>query len=261
MREKNLTGEQNILELQSVSLSFADKQILFDISFALENAKLYSIIGPNGAGKSTLLKCLNMLYRNWTGKIFLQGTNLRRLSQREIAGKVAFVSQQQPKMINYTVKDFLRLNRFAMQGAWSGLNSADNDALQFAIESTDIAEFLPRMLYTLSGGEAQKVFIAAALVQEPELLLLDEPTTYLDPRYQQEINLLLHNLKEKITILQVSHDVNSAAKYSDYLFLLKKGSLINQGEPAKMLNCEIMNELFDSNFHFLKHPKGFSVMV
>jgi len=257
------TGNSYILELRQVSLSLQGKRILQDISFGLQAGCSYTLLGPNGAGKSTLLKCLNRIHRNWEGEILIDGQSIRKCSQREIARQIGFVPQQNNLTSNYHVHEFLLLNRFARHGAWAGLDQADREAVEFAVEKTDISEFLGRRMNSLSGGEAQKVFIAAALVQQTPILLLDEPTTFLDPRYQNEVNQLLNELSrnEHITMLQVSHDINSAARFSDRLLLMKNGRLIKEGTPDELLNPETMNTLFETEFLFLNHPSGRRIMV
>lgn len=260
---ESAAAKKYVLELQQVSLTLQDAPILHDISFRLEAGRSYSLLGPNGAGKSSLLKCLNCIYHNWQGEIRINGQSSRELSQREIACRIGFVPQQHAVGSNYLVREFLLLSRFARHGAWDGLNKADREALEFAVERAQIAEFLERRLNSLSGGEAQKVFIAAALVQQTPILLLDEPTAFLDPRYQNEVNALLSDLnrQDHVTLLQVSHDVNSAAHFSDRLLLLKNGRLINEGTPEELLTPGTMNSLFDTEFLFLKHPSGRQIML
>ena len=257
------TENQYILELRQVSLTLQGKGILHDISFGLQAGCSYTLLGPNGAGKSTLLKCLNRIHQNWEGEILIGGRSSRELSQREIARHIGFVPQQNSLSTNYRVHEFLLLSRFAQHGAWAGLDQADRAALDFAVERARISEFLDRRMNSLSGGEAQKVFIAAALVQQTPILLLDEPTTFLDPRYQNEVNQLLSELSrnEHITMLQVSHDINSASRFSDRLLLMKNGRLIKEGTPDESLNPETMNNLFETEFLFLNHPDGRRIMI
>jgi len=250
------TEKKYVLELRQVSLTLQGKRILQDISFGLQAGRSYTLLGPNGAGKSTLLKCLNRIHNHWEGDILIQGESSRELSQREIVRRIGFVPQQNSITSNYHVHEFLLLSRFARHGAWAGLDKTDRDALEFAVERTRISEFLERRMNSLSGGEAQKVFIAAALVQQTPILLLDEPTTFLDPRYQNEVNQLLSELSrnEHITMLQVSHDINSASRFSDRLLLMKNGRMIKEGTPEELLNPETMNSLFETEFVFLNHP-------
>jgi len=257
------TEHSYILELRQVGLSLQGKRILQDISFGLQAGCSYTLLGSNGAGKSTLLKCLNRIHRDWEGEILIDGQSIRKCSQREIARQIGFVPQQNNLTSNYCVHEFLLLNRFAQHGAWAGLDQADREAVEFAVEKAGISEFLGRRMNSLSGGEAQKVFIAAALVQQTPILLLDEPTTFLDPRYQNEVNQLLNELSrnEHITMLQVSHDINSAARFSDRLLLMKNGRLIKEGTPDELLNPETMNTLFETEFLFLNHPSGRRIMI
>jgi len=257
------TKNKPILELRQVGLTLQGQQILHNISFNLQAGCSYTLLGPNGAGKSTLLKCLNRIQQNWTGDIIIQGESSRKLSQRQIARRIGFVPQQNSLSSNYRVHEFLLLSRFAQHGAWAGIDQADRQALDFAVERAGVAPFLDRRLNSLSGGEAQKVFIASALMQQTPILLLDEPTTFLDPRYQEEVNQLLSELarSEQITMLQVSHNINSAAHFSDRLLLMKKGQLIKEGTPQELLNPESMNNLFETEFIFLEHNNGRKFMV
>ncbi len=257
------TKNKHILELRQVGLTLQGQQILHNISFSLQAGCSYTLLGPNGAGKSTLLKCLNRIQQNWTGDIIIQGESSRKLSQRQIARRIGFVPQQNSLSSNYRVHEFLLLSRFAQHGIWAGIDQADRQALDFAVERAGISPFLDRRLNSLSGGEAQKVFIASALMQQTPILLLDEPTTFLDPRYQKEVNQLLGELarSEQITMLQVSHDINSAAHFSDRLLLIKKGRLIKEGTPQELLNPENMNSLFETEFVFLEQPGGRRFML
>ncbi|NMA43173.1 MAG: ABC transporter ATP-binding protein [Oligosphaeraceae bacterium] len=252
-----------ILSVQGLSLTLQGVQILHDISFQLERGACHTILGPNGAGKSSLLKCLNRIQRGYSGDIYIEGLNSRTLSQRQIAHHIAFVSQRHSSQVNYLVQEFLLLSRFARHGAWHRSDARDREALEFAVESTGIGAFLQRSLPSLSGGEQQKVYIAAALMQQSPILLLDEPGTFLDPRYQKEINALLLKLKkqQQLTLLQVTHDINAAAEVSDHLFLLKNGRLLQEGSPQQLINPETMQKLFDSQFSCLSKPDGNKIII
>jgi iron complex transport system ATP-binding protein len=252
-----------ILSVQDLCLTLQGTQILHDISFQLERGACHSILGPNGAGKSSLLKCLNRIQQNYSGDVFIEGCDSRSLTQRQIAQRIAFVSQRHGVQANYQVQEFLLLSRFARQKAWHKNDAKDREALEFAVENTGISAFLQRDLPSLSGGEQQKVFIAAALMQQSPILLLDEPATFLDPRYQKQINEMLLKLKKqrRLTILQVTHDINAAAQLSDRLFLLKDSRLLQEGSPAQLINAKTMQGLFDSNFSCLSKPDGSKVII
>lgn len=250
------------LEISGLSLQLEGRLILDQISFAVEPGSYCAIAGPNGAGKSTLLKCLNRLHHGWTGEIRLQGEDLSHYDQAGLARRLGYVPQYRSAP-EYEVSEFLLMSRYARHTFWGGVSWDDCAAVGRAAERVGITHLYGRSLNTLSGGEGQKVMIAAALVQETDIILLDEPTTFLDPRFQHEINALLVELNRQDgkTLIVVSHDLNVAALSADRMLLLKEGRLLADAAPADIMRPEYLDSLFETTFTFLNRPDGKMIIV
>ena len=238
----------NAIDAHNLSLKLDDAAILHDVSFAIPQNSFTAIIGPNGAGKSTLLKCLAMLHSHWTGNITIQDRPVRAYSHRELARAIAYVPQQTAPLPPFTITDFMAMSQYA----WDQENVT---AIADALERTGLFELKERRINTLSGGETQKLFIAAALAQNAPILLLDEPTAFLDPKYQREIRTLLTQLKQDgLTIIAVSHNINAATSCADTVIALKQGRLLYNQPPAEIMTQEALATLYDTTFTFTTHP-------
>lgn len=249
--------QKTALSIDSISLSMHGKSILRNVSARIGCGEIWSIIGPNGAGKSTLLKCLMRIQGSWTGRVVLQGRNLAELSQRELARQVAYVPQPgNNQAFSYTVREFVQMGRYAWSGPFGTRHPGDKAAIENAMQLTNTLCFADRTLETLSGGERQKAFIAAALAQESSLLLLDEPTAFLDYRHQSEVAQIIHRLNRECqaTILNVTHDVNAAMLTGGFVLALREGEVVWTG-PSNELGCErTLNLIFEAKFRFLEDP-------
>ncbi len=245
------------LAIESLSFSIGGRAILRNISAHIEAGATWSIIGANGAGKSTLLKCLMRIHTGWTGRAYLHGRDLHRCSQRELARSVAYVPQPGgAQSFPYTVREFVRMGRYAYSGPFGTAHPGDQAAIDAAMRRADVQEFADRTLDTLSGGERQKVFIAAALAQGSDILLLDEPTAFLDYRHQAEVAEILHSINQDsgATILSVTHDVNAAMLSGGHVLALRDGVVAWTG-PTEELACEqTLGRVFGASFRFLEDP-------
>ena len=245
------------LLIESLSFSVGGQAILRDISARIEAGETWSIIGPNGAGKSTLLKCLMRIHTGWQGTASLHGRDLRRCSQRELARRIAYVPQPGSGLqFPYTVHQFVRMGRYAYSGPFGTSHPSDQAAIDEAMRRTDVQEFADRTLDTLSGGERQKVFIAAALAQGGDVLLLDEPTAFLDYRHQAEVTEILHSINQEseATILRVTHDLNAAVLTGGQVLALRNGEVAWTG-PTDELACETrLARIFGASFRFVHDP-------
>ena len=238
----------NAIDVHNLSLKLDDAAILQDVSFAIPQNSFTAIIGPNGAGKSTLLKCLAMLHSHWTGDITIKERSIRAYSHRELARTIAYVPQQTTPLPPFTITDFMAMSQYA----WDKENST---AIAAALERTGLSHLKERRIDTLSGGETQKLFIAAALAQNAPITLLDEPTAFLDPKYQSEIRTLLTQLKQDgLTIIAVSHNINAATTCADTILALKQGHLLYNLPPAKIMTQGALGALYDTTFTFTTHP-------
>ncbi len=246
-----------ILNVHQLHVEVASKILISDISFDINQGDYLCILGPNGAGKSTLLKALMGIVKTTSGEITLNQQPLSQLSQKMRAQHISYVPQAHGRQVNFSVIDFIKMGRFPYHSAFSDWTLADKQAMDRAIDITKIADFLSRQMQTLSGGESQRVMIAAALCQQTPLLLLDEPTSFLDPHHQVEMHQLIRQLNQQhnISIIEVSHDLNHAAHHSKHILALKHGKILWYGPSAKILKTSHLQALYDQQFVFTAHPQ------
>ena len=247
----NLTG-------QNIDLKFGPKKILRDISLEVPYEKISVIIGPNGSGKSTLLKTLARILKPNQGNILLDGKDINRSSSKEIAQKLSLMPQSPSSPEDITVRDLVFFGRHPHQGAFSRNTKKDTDAVENALALTKLESLKKRFLHQLSGGQRQRAWLAMALAQETDVILLDEPTTYLDLHYQFEILDLLKvlNLEKKLTVMMVLHDLNLASLYGDYLFVVNEGKLHTEGKPEECLSKGLLEDVFKVQVHETMTTRG-----
>jgi len=250
---KNRTA---IIEVTNLSFEVDDIKILDNLSFTVNAGEYLSIIGQNGAGKSTLLKCLLGINRS-VGSIKIEGKKLSSIKQKERAKLIGYVPQFKGDAPPFEVYEFLLMSRYPYLSRFATFSMADYEAVDSCLKLLGLDKFVGRNISTLSGGEGQKLFLAAALVQDCQILLLDEPITFLDPCFQYEINRLLKkiNREKKRTIISVSHDINSAVLNSDYILALKSGKVVCHEKVRTIINERWLSEVFDTEFIFAKHPR------
>ncbi|MDR1921540.1 MAG: ABC transporter ATP-binding protein, partial [Candidatus Adiutrix sp.] len=238
--------------------SFGGPAILKDLSFELQPGQYLSVIGPNGAGKSTLLKCILRLHDRGrlTGNIFVKGRHLNKYGQKELARLISYVPQAGGWIPPFTVRELMRLSRYPYAASASGLNRGDRLAVERALELTGMGELAGRHLKTLSGGERQKAYLAAALAQSPEALLLDEPASFLDPRHASELSALLRKLnrQEGLTMITVTHDLNHPLGSGGLALALKEGRRVFFGDVSGLLEEAVLETAYQHKFIFLTHP-------
>ena len=245
-----------IVETRDFSFSFGREPVLRDVSFTVQEGEVVSIVGPNGAGKSTLLKCLDRILPGGTGSISLKGRPLHDYSQKELAALISYVPQADARALPFTVMEFVLMARYPHLSPFTSVKPADHAAAREALVVTGTEGFADRFLGTLSGGERQKVFIAAAIAQGAEVLLLDEPTTFLDPRHQDDIHRTLRriNAESGATIISVTHDINTAALFSGRVLALKAGAVAFCGPAAEIMDNSVLERIFGKRFIFAAHP-------
>ncbi|MGM0414383.1 MAG: ABC transporter ATP-binding protein [Bacillota bacterium] len=237
-----------MFEINSLTFSYNDKKIINDLNLYIDKNEFIAIIGPNGSGKSTLLKNLSKIIKPDEGSIYLDYKNLNSLSAQDLAKKMSVVSQDTNVDFDFKVYDLVMMGRNPYQNRWGKITTEDKEIVKEALVLTDTIQFKDRSLNNLSGGERQRVIIARALAQEPEVLLLDEPTSSLDINYQGEIFDLLSHLNEKkdITIIVVSHDLNLASQYCNKLMLLKNGQIYSIGSAEEVLTKKNIREVYNA---------------
>jgi len=252
------TTSNPVLEIANFSFGFGVKEILHDVSFAVNQGEYLSIVGPNGAGKTTLLKCIDRIYRGGTGQVSVCGQPLELYRQRDLARRLSYVPQADGRVFPFTVEQFVLMGRYPYLNPFSSVSHEDMEAVRQVMERTGIAEFAHRKLDTLSGGERQTVYIAAALAQGAEVLLLDEPTTFLDYRHQAEVRDLLADVNRNsgVTVVAVTHDVNRAAMDSHRIVALSDGSVVFDGTPGEIMQPEVLERIYGTSFLLVGHPQG-----
>ena len=246
----------NVIEAKKISFNISGKDILREVSFSVGRGDFVSIIGPNGAGKSTLVKCLLRILIGGGGAILIKGKPLESYNQRELAKIISYVPQTGELIPPFTVYEFVLMGRYPYLSPLSSPKKDDHEAVLEALMLTGTDEFAGRELSTLSGGERQKVFIAAALAQGSEIMLLDEPTTFLDPKHQYDILKILRKVNEHgVTIIAVTHDINHAVLFSRRILGIKEGNMVFDGPPEGIMKKEILYKLYERPFTFTVHPK------
>ena len=245
-----------LISVRNLTYRVGNKTLLDDISFDVQSGEYLTIIGPNGAGKSTLLKCLDNLYTDWTGDILLDGLPLQKIPPIQLARRIAFVQQSVSKLFTFTVRQLVEMGRYSYMKWLTPLSDEDRHIVEKAMTAMGIAPLADRTIDTLSGGEMQKVHLATALVQQADVLFLDEPTTYLDYKYQSEIGRLLRtiNQQQRKTIIEVTHDVNRALLDATHVLALGEGKIVFEGSPSYLMDTDHLRNIYDVDFQFADHP-------
>ena len=244
-----------LFTVRNLTYGVASKTLLDDLSFDVQAGEYLTIIGPNGAGKSTLLKCLDNLLTDWTGNILFDGVSLKHIPQIDLARRIAFVQQSVTTLFSFTTQQLVEMGRFPHLNWLSPLSENDRRIVKEAMTDMGIDHLSHRPLDTLSGGEMQKVHLATALVQQADVLLLDEPTTYLDYKYQSEIGRLLRSInRQGQTIIEVTHDVNRALLDATHVIALSEGKRVFDGGPAFLMDTDHLRNIYGIDFLFADHP-------
>ena len=245
-----------LISIRNLTYRIGGKTLLDDISFEVQTGEYLTIIGPNGAGKSTLLKCLDSILTGWSGSIILDGVALQQIPQIHLARRIAFVQQSVSKLFAFTVRQLVEMGRYPHLQWLSPLTDSDQQIVEEALTAMGIAHLADRTIETLSGGEMQKVHLATALVQQADILFLDEPTTYLDYKYQSEIGRLLRTINQQQcrTIIEVTHDVNRALLDATHVLALSEGKIVFDGSPGDLMNTSLLRSIYGIDFLFADHP-------
>jgi len=248
---------------RNVSAGYRQQPVLDDISLTIQAGQMVALLGPNGAGKSTLLRVLTGLQPLTGGEVQLFGRDLRQLRTTERAKLVAVVPQEVTTPMAFTVAELVALGRSVPRDRWATLAAADRQAVEQALAYTDTLELRDRYYSELSGGEKQRAIIAMALAQEPQLLLLDEPTSHLDINHRLEVLQLLERLNRErgLTVVMTSHDLNLAAEFFPQLALLDHGRIVATGAPAEVLHEELLEEVYHCKLAVRRDATGILVIL
>ena len=244
------------LAAEGLSLGYGDRAVIDSLDLAVPPGEMTVIVGANACGKSTLLRSLSRLLAPRTGRVVLDGREVHRMPARELARTLGLLPQSPVAPEGITVLDLVSRGRHPHQGIFSRWKSEDDAAVAAALEATRTADLADRAVDELSGGQRQRVWIAMALAQQTDLLLLDEPTTFLDASHQIEVLDLLTDLNRDrgTTIVMVLHDLNLAARYADHLIALAGGRLHASGAPADVLTEEVVRTVFDLDSRIIEDP-------
>lgn len=234
------------LTARDLTLAYEERVVVDGLDVDIPDGKVTVVVGPNACGKSTLLRALGRLLKPRSGAVLLDGTELARIPTRDIARSLGLLPQTPVAPEAITVADLVARGRQPHQRWWQQWSDEDERAVSDAMERTDTAALAERSVDELSGGQRQRVWIAMALAQETDLLLLDEPTTYLDISHQVEVLDLCRRLNRERgrTVVAVLHDLNQAARYADHLVAMKAGRIVAQGAPSEVVTAELVREVF-----------------
>ncbi len=254
--ESPKTPPAPFLSVERLSFDVGKTPILRDVSFGVERGKRVALVGLNGVGKTTALRCVGRLLESWRGEIRLDGVSVRRFSRRDLAKKIAFVRQISGSFSSFTARQLVELSRLPYLRPLEPLSETDRAAVDEALARTGAERFAARTLDSLSGGERQKVLIAAAFAQEPELLLLDEPTTFLDYRSQAEISASISAwaADKNGTVLETTHDLNRAALDADRAVAFASGTVAFDGPASELTSPSTLAAVFGVSFPTVPHP-------
>ncbi|MGG7214949.1 ABC transporter ATP-binding protein [Clostridium nigeriense] len=234
------------ISVKKLSVAYESNTIIEDMNLSIPKGKISIIIGANGCGKSTLLKTIARINKPKSGDILINNKNIKKIKEKDIAREVAFLPQGPVCPSGLTVRELVAFGRFPHQKMIGGLNNHDKDIIDWAIEETGLSDFADREVENLSGGQRQRAWIAMTLAQETDIIMLDEPTTYLDMSYQLEVLEVLQKLnrEKQITVVIVLHELNNACRFADNIIGLKEGKIVCKGRPIEVINKENLKEIY-----------------
>ncbi|MDF2565325.1 MAG: Iron-chelate-transporting ATPase [Massilibacillus sp.] len=252
-----------IISTKNITVILNHKEILKDISMSIAEGKRTVILGPNGSGKSTLLKALAGLLKCSAGSIYFDKQELQRVSKHQLAKQMAILPQGAEAPKDLTVSDLVDYGRFPHRKWWGKAPKDDKECVIWALKQTGMDQFKNRLVSTLSGGERQRAWIAMALAQKPKVLLLDEPTTYLDIAHQLEVMNIVSKLNydSGISVVMVLHDINHAMQFADEIVILKDGEVFAKGEPEKVITVDLLEKVFGVSADVFINREGRTILV
>ena len=245
MTRADLPSSEYRLGAEAISIGYDRRVISHDLSVRIPDRSFTVIVGPNACGKSTLLRALSKLIAPSAGQVVLDGRSIASYKAKEVARTLGLLPQTSLAPDGITVADLVARGRHPHQGFLRQWSPADEEAVRAAMASTGVTELSGRRVDELSGGQRQRVWVAMVLAQETPLMLLDEPTTFLDIAHQIELMELFTDLNEQgTTLVAVLHDLNQAARYGTHLIAMKDGAIVAEGAPASIVTAELVEEVF-----------------
>ncbi|MBO6242933.1 MAG: ABC transporter ATP-binding protein [Butyrivibrio sp.] len=250
-------AQSHTFTANGINAGYDNRLIIEDMNLSIPAGKFSVLIGPNGCGKSTLLKSFARLLAPSKGNILLDGKPICELPTRQLAKKVGLLPQSPIVPAGITVADLVARGRFPYQNLFGQLSKTDYEAISYAMCAMGITDLADKQVDSLSGGQRQRVWIALALAQDTDILLLDEPTTYLDIAYQVEILdcLARLNREKKVTIVAILHDINLSIRYADHIFAMNKGKLVANGSPKDIITSDLMHEIYGMESSIILDPE------
>ncbi|MDM5321406.1 ABC transporter ATP-binding protein [Bacillus altitudinis] len=244
------------ISTEGLSLGYGETMIIDELNVSIPKGEITVFIGSNGCGKSTLLRSLARLMKPMGGSVLLEGQSIAKLPTKEVAKQLAILPQGPEAPEGLTVHQLVKQGRYPYQNWLKQWSKQDEEAVNRALKSTKMEDLADRTVDSLSGGQRQRAWIAMTLAQETDIILLDEPTTYLDMTHQIEILDLLFDLneKEQRTIVMVLHDLNLACRYAHHLVAIKDKTIYAEGRPETVINCDLVKNVFDMNCQVTTDP-------
>lgn len=250
-------GEAPRLAARGVTVGYGGRNVIEKLDVEIPSGVVTTIIGPNGCGKSTLLRTLTRLLKPAGGAVVLDGEDIARLRTRDVAKKLGLLPQSPVAPEGLTVSDLVARGRHPHQSWLRQWSSDDADVVRRALAMTGVSDLADRPVDSLSGGQRQRVWISMTLAQGTDLLLLDEPTTYLDLAHAIDVLDLVDDLHESgCTVVMVLHDLNLATRYSDNLVVMREGAILAQGHPRDVITAELLDEAFGLRAEVIEDPVG-----
>ncbi|AEN12570.1 MULTISPECIES: ABC transporter ATP-binding protein [unclassified Streptomyces] len=254
---------EHTLQAQDVRLGYGDREIVTGLDVSIPPGQVTVIVGPNACGKSTLLRAMARLLPPTGGSVLLDGRSIQEMPTKEVAAVLGILPQSPSAPEGITVSDLVGRGRYPHQGWFRRWTAEDDEAVARALLSTDVLELADRPVDELSGGQRQRVWIAMALSQRTDILLLDEPTTFLDVSHQLDVLDLLTDLNRErgVTMVAVLHDLNLACRYADHMIAMKGGRIVAEGRPRDIVTEELVGEVFGMRCTVLDDPASATPMV
>ncbi|MEH7073083.1 ABC transporter ATP-binding protein [Neobacillus drentensis] len=245
------------LSTENLEIGYGDKTIVENLNLQINKGEITTIIGANGCGKSTILKTLARVHAAKSGSIYLDGKMIHKVPTKEIARKMAVLPQSPEAPNGLTVYELISFGRSPHQSGFGRLTDKDRQVIDWSLEVTGLSQFAEYPVDALSGGQRQRAWIAMAIAQETDLLLLDEPTTYLDMAHQLEILQLLDKLnkEQSRTIVMVIHDLNHAARFSHHMVALRSGHIVKEGSAEEVMTPDVLKTVFQIDAEIVKDPR------
>lgn len=235
-----------LLRIEDLRISFGDFEALHGINFTLPKGLLVGLIGPNGCGKSTMMKCISKLHTDWTGSITIDGATTDKMKAMDIAKMVANVPAEPGPTFGMSLMDLVMLGRYPFVNRVWWESPDDEKVVREALRTFGLDHYRRKQVSLLSSGEKQRALIAKAYVQEPKLMLVDEPTSHLDMKYKLEVMEYLQKMaRNDMTILVAEHDISLMARYCDICIIMKKGNIVTIGDPKKVITEDLIREVYE----------------